>query len=305
MPTPGRKSQSLVIACFALFALTSCVGGEAELKLQTKESLVALIQDQPELAVAESIALVDCMQALGWRLEYQLSVPAASRTANLGGVSGLFDDVSSAGQVGYTSSVTPVDQPTTVDTFASKLSQAQLQQFDFDLVGDPNDLAQYTSPSGHIIGSSNSGCVAQSRIKVYGSLDNFFQVAMLKTELANRVDLSLDSPRVVELMGDYSTCMSEYGVEVESIADTQKLAETLFFESRPVGSTPSPEERALAQLDATCQKKIDVVEALNSYFFDQASVWVAENEAWILGLLEIRYESLERANLILESVSEN
>jgi hypothetical protein len=136
---------------------------------------------------------------------------------------------------------------------------------------------------------------------VYGSVRNYLRLFYYPQQLAGFGDEAQRSPAVRDALSRYAACMREAGYEIASPSQAADLAELRFGGTRPAGSEPSEEERAMAVADARCQEASRLYPALDAALVRAASAWLNDHEGEILALADVQRAALARAREILGS----
>jgi hypothetical protein len=119
---------------------------------------------------------------------------------------------------------------------------------------------------------NSTGCLAQARSKVYGSMENYLAVAFATlTPQALGVEAIGGDPRVIEATQNWSTCMSKRGFSFSGPDQSQRAGEE-------IGGTS---ERSIAVADATCRVEADLQATYAAAGDDAVAVWLASHESVI------------------------
>lgn len=263
-----------------------------------KAELLSLVQTPPELGVAQQYEETRCLRQAGFEVPLSLTVPPPASSDNLSGIYGLMTSVEEAERHGYSSSLTVPEAP--IEKYRASLSSSNAADMDAVQFGDESVIATYSLPGGGEATTTTEGCFGAAVSAVYGSPTNYLQLSTIRNVMSSQFSPGSSLPPGLD---QYRECMKESGYVTTGLNETLEIALREFGGSRPLGSSPTEEEAKLAGADAACQLEAGFLEYYNDAFIRGASVWINQNESWILGANEAKNLALVNAKQILESGS--
>ncbi|MBN9612842.1 MAG: hypothetical protein J0H64_05185 [Actinobacteria bacterium] len=186
-----------------------------------------------------------------------------------------------------------------LETYESSLSGSEAERFRLALLG-PSTVPRVsiTMTTGAKVDQPGGGCFAEANTRVYGSVKAELQLVTFVNELYSQADTHAIVDAVKKGTPSYEKCMSEAGYPVQGLGAAELAAER-FGAYRLAGDPPSADEAALAEQDARCQEKAELVKKADEVFFTGASKWILTNESMILAREVQLKTALKNAKKIL------
>lgn len=290
---PGRLSWATAVL---VVLVTGCSGPPEEVPEQVRGAVLTLGRDAPELTDAVILAEQACVEAAGMHIPLFLSGQDDSG-ANLSGAVGLMTE-SEAAVDGYGFGEVA---PAPVEVWLERLPDADRKRYEQLVAPAGGPTAQVTSETGMVMSAPATGCTAQARTAVYGSVENYLTLVVWRNSLLNLEGGWVDDEELGAALDAYAECMSAAEYDVGSVQEAQDLARERFQADRSAGAAPSPEEVQMAVTDARCQEGVDLRDQVNSAFLRANADFFVEHQAEVVTLAEQHSASLARAKEILAS----
>lgn len=291
-----------------MLSLVSCGGGnEAEFVDESTRSVVAQLSRPPViLARAEAALVAECLSKAGFRYvphenSSGMPIPTEGRLGGLGAPLRL----QTARQNGYGTLIERIPEDATDDPnlaqeqYLATLSETKQSEY-WELL-DPSDSPQerIRLESGIAVSAATTGCAAEARKRIYGSVRAFLEIHNFFNELTGRRSEVDEDDRVKHAVEAYSACMREAGYEVVDASDARYQANQEFGRTRKLSDPVTVEERSMAVADATCQETSALNRAMDDAFIDVMSTWINDREATIMALKDTLEDASSRAEAIL------
>ncbi len=256
------------------------------------------------LAQAEAGLVAQCMARAGlryipWETWAQRTFGPPMRLGGLGAPLPL----ETARENGYAELIDRVpeedDPDTTLAQYLASLSDGGLDNYFRHLDPESSPEARITLHSGARVGAATTGCVAEARRHMYGSVARFLEIHNFQNELMGRrteVDADL---RVERASATYRLLMRDAGHVVADTADARRQANERFGNTRRLSDPVSEDELGLALVDAGCQQSSGINEATEEALIDVVSAWLIDNDPRIRALHDAMGEAVARARAVL------
>lgn len=155
----------------------------------------------------------------------------------------------------------PASQPSP-DSWLRALSAAERAKHVRALKGDPSRRATYEMRDGTRFNFAATGCIAQSRIELYGNVVDAARVSYVPQGAHQAVlgRISADR-RVRDAVARWSACMRDRGFAVASAQEARNLAAQAYDAARRAGrdlSSARTTEIRIATADADCAMTADL-----------------------------------------------
>ena len=298
-PAPALLPVVLVVV------LAGCGGSERRapggVDAQTQRLVESLATHDTRLAQAEAKATAECMRPKGFRYppyEVLRPRPAAAGPAR------LVHPISKreAAQHGYGDDLNrerPKDSDPQLaqEHYLNTLPEPERRRYHQALWPADEPEVTIDLPQGMTSGAASTGCVAEARIRVYGSVETYLRLSQFSNALSLVSIDAYDRSRNAKTMGLYGWCMKRAGYAVDPPKEAKDLARERFAHRRP--DEVSDQERAMAVSDATCQESSGIYDRLEAAILDEASDWIRKHETDIRDWAERRRDSQRRAERIL------
>jgi hypothetical protein len=149
------------------------------------------------------------------------------------------------------------------------------------------------------VGAPATGCLAQVRTALFGSVESWLLVDQFAVAGIRRFAVAaMKSPEVTEAAAAYERCMAERGYASKNPADTARQARLRWIESATAGE-PTADEIAMARADADCQRRSGVHAVLDDTVLRLAATWIRQHESTILELADTYTAAIERAQQVM------
>lgn len=252
-----------------------------------------------ELALAEAAITASCMRKKG--LDYpvaeaiaKLPAPHPPRLAGLG----TPIDPETADRAGYGPQITPAPGSDPAENaeaaYFEALSPTERRAYHRELSGGSGEVV-VSMPSGARIGASSTGCAAEARRTLYGSIEAFLQVAYCRNEFPRVADTTMNSRTVRATLHAYEQSLRAAGYKFRTPQLARKAAEQRWGGTRPAAGPSSLEERDQAVADAEAQAVSRCNQAMDEVALAHALPWIRANERWLLDLAEVQAHALDVA----------
>lgn len=290
-----RLVRSLAIAAVLTTLGTGCGGPPTPAQAPSPAVLAAFRQMavQPrELGRAEALAVQNCLRGQG----YDAPLPRATygSVANL--PLALDDTAAHDGYADALDRTPPGGDPDVLHAYQTTLPVAEQTVFAQRLNDEQAPQTAFTTPNGWHLTASESGCVAEARTAVYGSVQASLLLLYLPQDL-NATATAVGSEESVAAANDrYRTCMTGRGHPVSFPQEAVALAQQAV---RPGVAEPSPQELAIAVADAECQRSSAIVPVILDSLERIAAPWIAANAELVESAGAVVTASLPRATAIL------
>jgi hypothetical protein len=272
-----------------------------------REMLRSLSSPPSSLVLAEAWWLIArCMSRNGLRfLPWELwSARQPSVALRLGGLGALLR-VDVARRSGYGSLIERVredgvdDPDVAQEDYLATLPEDDYNRF-YELL-DPSDSPQprLKLESGAVVSTATTGCAAEARKRIYGSVAGFLKAQNFFNELTGHGDEVREDQRVKDAVAEYSNCMGDAGYDVVDTSDARYQTDEAFGRSRRLSDPVSEAERAMAVADAECQESSGINTAMEDSFVDVMSVWLNDHEADIVALHDEMNIAIEQAEAVI------
>jgi hypothetical protein len=283
----------LIILCSA-----GCSGNDS---VEKRYRNVAPRDADAILTMAEGELRDRCMRELGFRYFPVHPDEWAPEPLHVGW--GL-NDLGRARREGYGLSVTLSEDPGGYTTeseptarYLRTLSHDQRDDWEVAYFGDHADMTTVTLPNGATFSTSNTGCVAEARIELYGSIRAHVEVTAMANymtgEIGSRV---MADSSYQEALARWQECMSELGYSVTAPSD----AYTMALEAGVASPADARvREISIAVDDARCNVRTRLTETAEALEKKHSDEFAEENEAQVLATQELQQHALERAREIL------
>jgi hypothetical protein len=219
-----------------------------------------------------------CVERLG------IAVPPTARSSNSGAL--LRGGVSIATQAdiddrtvnGYRTWMTSKEREA-----ATPSQTPDSQEFASAMNGDPlADL--YHASNGFVV--ATTGCLAEARVAVFGSIETFAQIQLTIDSLAGKVQAKILSSEVMlKTQQEWSACMAKSGYDIASWFDMSDLLRQFIDYKNDSLEAVKAKDMAIAKADANCLNEARYVANLSS-LPDQAEDEVLSNEPDVVASLE-------------------
>ena len=291
--TRGLAATLLIILCSA-----GCGGNDS---VEERYRNLAPRDADAILTLAEGELRDRCMREFGFRYFPVHPDEWAPGPFHVGW--GL-NNIRQARQEGYGLSLTPSEDPGGYTTeseptarYLRTLSHDEREHWDIAYFGDHADMTTVTLPNGATFSTSNTGCVADARIELYGSIRAHVEVTALANYMTGEVGsrVMADSSYQEALAG-WQECMSELGYSVATPSDAYTMALEAGITS-PVNARVR--EIRIAVDDARCNLHARLTETAKALENKHSDELAEENEARVLATQELQQHALERARDVL------
>jgi hypothetical protein len=253
------------------------------------------------LTMAEGELRDRCMRELGFRYFPVHPDEWAPEPLHVGW--GL-NDVRRARREGYGLSLNSSTDPGGYTTeseptarYLRTLSHDEREDWEVAYFGDHSDMTTLTLPNGATFSTSNTGCVAQARTELYGSIRAHVELTALANfmtgEIGSRV---IADSSYQEALARWQECMSEVGYPVATPSDAYTMA-------LEAGVTTPANARVreirIALDDARCNVQARLTETAKALERKHSNDLAEENEARVVATQEVQQHALERARDVL------
>ncbi len=290
------RSEIPLVGLGVAVILAGCAQpARVETSQASRDAVVSLMNIDPEVGSAINVLTGECASKHGWTEGINLQYGGYSLSVT--GVSGVWQSQKEAERWGYSSLVDD-------DPGGPQMSDAQSRAImGFPSGPDsPDDMpkATITLGSGSIVSAASTGCHAEAKKRIFGSVED----ALRQTNFVNEVlsvglkDVSRFEKVARKEAPEYERCMSAAGFDVK-LGQADDWAAKNISSKRKLGERPAGQELELARADGACQEKVGLAQKLEDAYFQVAGAWVRDNEQRILGLREKKKEALERARAVL------
>jgi hypothetical protein len=128
------------------------------------------------------------------------------------------------------------------------------EAFNRAFLGDSSQ--RWTSRSGFEVASD--GCLAQARLAVFGTFENFATIDQFATTIASGARTRiLGGSLFASLQSDWTACMKKDGYEFTSMFDLGNYAHTNIYSGDKYSPAAKDAELALGRIHASCLRSID------------------------------------------------
>lgn len=294
----GRVRWAAAVA--VLLTLTGC--GEkagppvSDAMKHTVRSLVAL---DVEAEAAVNAKLRDCARKVGWTREIGASLPAGP--TQLHGFTSVFKSAKEAEDIGYRVLIRePRSSPELPEDMNLKIYGADREA----AAGDGTlQVRVELEPGGTVVSEPATGCLAEARTAVYGSVEDHIRLSNVINRVLNSGSNRAQS-RFLGVLGDvrneFSACMKGHGYDI-GVMQVERWVSQNMKPYQDAGEKPSGEELRLASADGACQEQVRLAQKLDDAYFEVAGDWVKKHESDLLALAEKKKQAHERALAVLNS----
>lgn len=156
-------------------------------------------------------------------------------------------------------------------------------EFAIAMNGEPS-ADMYHAKNG--IDVAATGCLADARVSVFGSLENFAQVQSAYNSLAGKVQGEiLSSDVMVSTQKEWSACMASAGFQIASWFDmTELLHRVIDYKNDSVDAVKA-KDMEIAKADANCLDEVGYVSKMSS-LPEQAENRVLSRDSGLVALME-------------------
>ncbi|AVH55899.1 MULTISPECIES: hypothetical protein [Streptomyces] len=250
-------------------------------------------EDQRALRRAEDELTRRCMAAQGF------GQPAASSGASARDDDPWHPDPEARRTLGYGFSDTG---PSPDDQYPPGLPAAQRDAYARALTGDPGRRATLRLSSGPQFTFATTGCIARSRIRLFGDVMAAARVSYVPQEAYNAIrgQIAVDAT-MRRALGDWTSCMRKRGVPFASMEDARAAAARRSHEVPPTkGAAPRSEVR-IAEADAECALAVDlpgVIDRVGPLYLRELT---AEQRRDLNAAADLRLKALQRARALRDA----
>jgi len=288
--------------------VTGCgVSGAESASQRTATALVldgrAWQQQKAQLDTAEHSLTAKCMNTAG----FKFTVPPGSSSAPSDTTSVVDLDDRRAHGYGMYEAVSK-RATTAVDTDGQApdipdirgLSAADARRWQQALAGDQQSVRTLRLSNGVEVSAGSTGCTAQSRVAVYGSIEQYLQLLnepqSIAADWANRVT---SDQRYLDAVAKWAMCMKDKGYTYarpdDAVADLQQQYE------RSSPASVRPKEIATAVADGECATSTGLATVASEIKAGYAKKLSAQEERALLRDKEILDASTARAKSIMSA----
>lgn len=213
-----------------------------------------------------------------------IAVPPTARSTNSGAL--LRGGVSIATQAdiddrkvnGYRTWMTSKEREA-----ATPSQTSDSQEFASAMNGDSLDNLYHAS-NGFVV--ATTGCLAEARVAVFGSIETFAQIQLTIDSLAGNVQAKILSSEVMlNTQKDWSACMAKSGYDIASWFDMSDLLRQFIDYKNESLEAVKAKDMAIAKSDANCLNEARYVANLSS-LPDQAEDDVLSSDPDVVASLE-------------------
>ncbi|MDR6865783.1 hypothetical protein J2Y69_000365 [Microbacterium resistens] len=280
------RNITAVVGLTLLLTITGC-SDSPQSEAVSEETLRAastLTDFPPEIEIAESISIHDCIRRAG--IDMPFDSRAGSSPSLTFGLSNIFTTADEAKRLGYTSTIS--DGGEVIQEWEDNLTGTEREKYYLALLGpDGGEKAEVQLGNGTVISTSREGCIAEAQTEIYGSVDAALSFLALVNEYLSAAGegASDRDARLKALIPDFEECMKQQGYKVDGLG-VQDTAEQMFGGYRAPGDPPGQAEQQLALADFECQQDIGLRDAVAESFAHTASDWLRANEGKLLAMQE-------------------
>lgn len=284
------------MASFATAAmLAACSSPAGQAVPPSLMDLVADLDNTPAvIRYAVDLVARDCMVRHGFSVAAP-NRPLSNGTDTYLGLVGVFRSIEQAKTAGYHSTTAPANADQ--DRYYESLAPERQREFDriyFGSAGSPR--VSITTSSGLTLQENSTGCLAEGRAAVYGSVQTAVEADALRNDALaalgdRRTSLGWDE-RVA-----YEGCMHALGYSVTGFNGFE-VAEATFGKYRTDAEMPSEGEQAMATADFHCQNEVHLMENMRDHYSQTAGSWVLSSSLRLTTWKTQVDTSLARADLI-------
>ncbi|MEV6302854.1 hypothetical protein AB0M02_25800 [Actinoplanes sp. NPDC051861] len=276
----GRAEGLRPAAATALLLIGTLVAcGDRPSPDEVRAALRVIAAQPGELGRAEAAATLSCLRAKGFDppppmaesgAVQNLPVPVDERAARAAG----YGDAIPRGALAdgrkmqrYAESTPGVDQA----------------------LGGPDaaPVARLVTPNGWEFTSPRTGCVAEGRAAVYGSVGNWLTAFYLPQDLnQTAADVYLDDG-VATASAAYQSCMAGEGYHMRIPQEASETARGW----AAAGDSPAAREIALATADARCRSRTGIAGIWYAEFERRAAPWLTRNANRVIGAAAVVREA--------------
>jgi hypothetical protein len=184
------------------------------------------------------------------------------------------------------SAVPPPAEVDPNESILAALSESERARYLLVLLGDPSDVVQFAGFDGSLISSNRTGCYAEARIAVFGSVETAtygeLMVGNLQSTAAGE---AIIDPKVLSDTALWSDCMAASGYDYDS-----------FLDAGPARSNMA-EDQAKRQFDADvrCSEESGLSVSFAQAFQGVVNRLVEANSEALNTYLRLRTEAIARA----------
>lgn len=173
------------------------------------------------------------------------------------------------------------------------LSESEYSQYQKALSEVPGS-DRYTTPDGFSV--STTGCLAEARVLVYGSIPVFAEVSSFVLTFQQKIQASLLASReFLEIDSEWSSCMRKSGFEIASLFDGAGYVHTRIY-TRGLTESAKAAEIAFASVDASCVENTRYLAKVDLLTSKVAADVYEKNRGQLAGMQETVRSLLERAD---------
>ncbi|WP_159014307.1 hypothetical protein [Streptomyces sp. NRRL WC-3725] len=186
--------------------------------------------------------------------------------------------------------------PSPDDQYPPGLPAAKRGSYARALTGDPGQRATLRLSSGPKFTFATTGCIAQSRIRLFGDVMAAASVSYVPQEAYNAVHGRIaDDATMRRALGNWATCMKKRGLPFASMEDARAAAARRSHGVPSAQGAAPREEVRIAEADAECAVAVDlpgVVDRVGPRYLHELSV---EQRRDLNAAAQFRLEALQRA----------
>jgi hypothetical protein len=180
------------------------------------------------------------------------------------------------------------------EAYRAALAPADRARYD-KLKGTSGPQVEVVLPGGIVVSAAASGCVAEARERIYGSVKNFLTVFYLPQGALTDLRNVEKETEVKEALARYEGCMKAAGYSVGFPQAARELAES-YYRGRPSPhNRPAARELQIATSDGRCRSSSGLSQAYAKAAERRAARWIREHEAEIVSAGDIQLAASKRA----------
>ncbi|MGI5225737.1 hypothetical protein [Actinoallomurus sp. CA-142502] len=265
-----------------------------------REAMNGLFNGESVRAAAQYEYIYRCMATHGF---HYIKPPVGSKDVNptMPDQQGYGISVAEARSHGYGSKGHSDNARTEIDQTAG-LSAAQKQAWGLAFFGRENGpTVRVNLPGGGQIEENAEGCLAEARIKIYGSLEQQMRLQNLAGNLPIMARQRADAdPTMKKLNSTWSACMTGKGYKGLAAPKDARAKASEFHQNIPEAEA-SQQEIQLAVADASCESAARYAPQRHLLEDRYYTAGLHYFDGEIAALRELNEESLKRARQILQN----
>lgn len=252
-------------------------------------------QDQRVVWQAQNEVLRQCMTEKGFDLITGEFVPVEQQESGFYGL----DDLERAEQYGYRRTPEEVAEDAAINDQIAEEEAAVPPGYRDALLGQP------VSTDDDNLVPSDESCMAQATRELKGGLGEVWDTEVaLQNSVAQALNSAQDSAASAEVMEDWSLCMRERGFDIPDVHEAFRFAIVEYEIPENGGGEPHEAEIALAMADVECKVAVNLEDRLQEIEENHVQEFIAENEALVIANIEIRGETVRRAQEVMDEMIE-